>query len=68
MPIPLLLCVEFLFTNRSLHQSFNLRLQEILDVLRDLKNVNNLDQNYVHLLELSCVENSLKLVREELNP
>ncbi|KAK9318964.1 hypothetical protein V1517DRAFT_82913 [Lipomyces orientalis] len=67
MPIPLLLCTEFLYDNRSSHEPFNLRLQELLDVFRQLKDVNNPNQSYLHLLELSCTSTSINLAKESSN-
>lgn len=64
MPIPLLLCAEFLYSNRSSHESFNLRLQELLDIFRQLKNVNNANQSYMQLLEISSTSSPLDLTNE----
>lgn len=62
MPFPLFLSAEFLYENVSSHESFHLRLQELADVLRELKNVNNLEQSYMDLLPRSCISKSAKLL------
>ncbi|KAK9364851.1 fungal-specific transcription factor domain-containing protein [Lipomyces kononenkoae] len=62
MPIPLFLSAEFLYYNRSGHESFNLRLQELVDIFRQLKNVNNHEQSYVDLLPRSCITASTDLL------
>nr|UBX54553.1 fungal Zn(2)-Cys(6) binuclear cluster domain [Aspergillus sp.] len=64
MPIPLLLCAEFLYINRNSDPSFNSLLQELLQTFRHLKNANDPSQSYIHLLELSCTTASIGLVRE----
>lgn len=64
MPIPLLLCVEFLYANRGSDAAFNSLLQQLLQIFRKLKNVNNPEQTYIDLLELSCTNTSIELVRE----
>ena len=51
-PIPLFLCAEFLLTHRNLDVSIDIQLEEILEALRDLKNVNNLANDYLNLFEL----------------
>lgn len=63
MPIPLLLCVEFLYANRDSDAAFKSLLQQLLQIFRKLKNVNNPDQSYIDLLELSCTNTSMELVR-----
>jgi len=50
MPIPLILCAEFLYNKRSYHESFSMLLQELLEVFGQLKNVNNPEQSYIQLL------------------
>ncbi|KAK9319018.1 fungal-specific transcription factor domain-containing protein [Lipomyces orientalis] len=62
MPIPLFLSAEFLYDNRSGHEPFYLRLQEMVDVFRELKNVNNHEQSYIDLLPQSCISTSTKLL------
>lgn len=64
MPIPLLLCVEFLYSNRGSDAAFNSLLQELLQIFRQLKNPNDPTQSYIHLLELSCTNASIDLVKE----
>lgn len=64
MPIPLLLCAEFLYSNRGTDAAFNSLLQELLQTFRQLKNVNDPSQSYIHLLELSCTTASIGLARE----
>lgn len=46
-PLPLALCVDFFNTHRYLDESVDLQVEEILEVLRDLTNVNNLAQDYL---------------------
>jgi hypothetical protein len=50
-PIPLFICAEFLLTHRDLDVSIDIQLEEILEALRDLKNVNNLANDYLNLFE-----------------
>ncbi|EAU36567.1 predicted protein [Aspergillus terreus NIH2624] len=64
MPIPLLLSAEFLYSNRGTDAAFNSLLQELLQTFRQLKNVNDPSQSYIHLLELSCTTASIGLARE----
>lgn len=64
MPIPLLICAEFLYSNRLSPGPFSARLEELIAILRRLKNVNDPSQNYVDLLQLSCVAASRQLGRE----
>lgn len=67
MPIPLLLCAEFLYSNRGSDAAFNSLLQELLQIFRQLKNANDPSRSYIHLLELSCTTASMSLVREHSN-
>ncbi|BCR91309.1 uncharacterized protein ACHE_70152A [Aspergillus chevalieri] len=53
--IPLFLCAEYFLTNREGDVALDSDFQDILDVLRDLKNVNNLAQMYLALFDLDCV-------------
>ena len=53
MPVILGFCTGHIYEHRLYHESFNSHLQELLDVLRKLKNVSNPSQSYVDLLELS---------------
>lgn len=61
MPIPLFLCAEFLYENIHLGESFQLRVQELFHILRDLKNINNHQQSYLDLLPQSCVSKTSEL-------
>ncbi|KID83467.1 citrinin biosynthesis transcriptional activator CtnR [Metarhizium guizhouense ARSEF 977] len=54
MPIPIFLCVEFLFANRQLPRAATL-LRQLLDALSQLKSVINPKQNYVMLLDLTHI-------------
>ncbi|KAJ5568672.1 hypothetical protein N7450_011158 [Penicillium hetheringtonii] len=64
MPIPLLLCAEFLYGNRGSDAAFTSLLQELLQIFRELKNANDPSQSYIDLLELSCTNASMELVRQ----
>ncbi|KAJ6116996.1 hypothetical protein N7512_006721 [Penicillium capsulatum] len=64
MPIPLLLCAEFLYSNRGSDEAFHLLLQELLQIFRQLKNANDPSQSYMDLLGLSCTNTSIELVKE----
>ncbi|KAJ5651936.1 hypothetical protein N7507_009362 [Penicillium longicatenatum] len=63
MPIPLLLCAEFLYANRESDAAFDSLLQELLQIFRQLKNANDPTQSYIHLLGLSCTAASIDLVK-----
>jgi hypothetical protein len=67
MPIPLLLCAEFLYSNRASDEGYDSQLQELLHIFRQLKNTNYPSQSYIHLLELSCTSTSMDLARENWN-
>lgn len=67
MPIPLLLCAEYLYTNRPNHESFAARLQELLDIFRQLKNVNDPTKTYIHLLKMSSTAMSAYVTEESLH-
>lgn len=66
MPIPLLLCAEYLYSNRPNHESFTARLQELLDIFRQLKNVIDPTKSYMHLLKMSSTPMSAYLTEENL--
>lgn len=61
MPIPLFVSVEFLYTNRSANESLKSKLNELLEVFGQLKNVNDLSQSYIHLLGLTCTSASAQI-------
>jgi hypothetical protein len=61
MPIPLFLCAEFLYNNIHSDEAFQLRLQELFHILRELKNVNNHEQSYLDLLPRSCISKTNEL-------
>ncbi|KAK9234752.1 fungal-specific transcription factor domain-containing protein [Lipomyces kononenkoae] len=63
MPILLFLSAEFLYDNLSRDESFHLRLRELVDIFRELKNVNNHEQNYMDLLPRSCISASTELLK-----
>lgn len=65
-PIPLLVCVEFVFNNRDSDDSYDSRLKELLDIFRQLRNINDPKTNYTHLLPLSCIAGSDALAEEIL--
>ncbi|KAI4157692.1 MAG: hypothetical protein LQ342_008097 [Letrouitia transgressa] len=54
-PISLILCAEFFMTYKGLEENFSLELSDISDALRELKNVNNLAKDYLHLIEKTCL-------------
>lgn len=60
MPIPLFLCAEYLYNNMH-NEPFQLRLQELSHILRELKNVNNPEQSYLGLLPRSCITKTAEL-------
>ena len=55
-PIPLFLGAEFFMTHRNWNEEFDPQLFEISEALRDLRSVNHLAQEYLHLVELHGVE------------
>lgn len=63
MPIPLFFCAEFLYKNMHYGEPFQLRLYELFQIFRELKNVNNHDQTYLDLLPQSCVSKTNELIR-----
>ena len=58
-PIPLSLCAEFFTTHRDLDEPYGLQLQEISEALRDLRSVNHLAEDYLHLLESDGSDHAL---------
>lgn len=60
MPIPLFLCAEFLYDDMH-NEAFQMNVQKLFHVLRELKNVNNLDQSYLDLLPRSCISKTADL-------
>jgi hypothetical protein len=60
--MPLFFIAEFLYDNLSSHESFHLRLQELVDIFRELKNGNNHEQSYLDLLPESCISKSTELL------
>lgn len=64
MPIPLILCAEFLYNSRTCHESHSLRLQELLEIFRQIKNVNDQGQSYIQILKMSCSLASEWLAKE----
>lgn len=61
MPIPLFLSAEFLYNNRFSNELFLLRLRELVDIFRELRNVNNHEQSYMDLLPKSCISTSTEM-------
>lgn len=55
-PIPLFLGAEFFMTHGNWHGGFDPQLHEISEALRDLRSVNHLAQDYLHLMELHGAE------------
>ena len=53
-PVPLILCAEYFLACSGLENGFRLELSEVSEALRDLKSVNNLAQDYLHLVEKTC--------------
>lgn len=60
MPIPLFLCAEFLSLHRSNPATTPL-LQNLLDILGQLKDTDNPQQSYIGLPDLDQVTASLNL-------
>ncbi|KAJ5218167.1 fungal-specific transcription factor domain-containing protein [Penicillium cinerascens] len=60
MPIPLFLCAEFLYDDMH-NEAFQMNVQELFHILRELKNVNNPDQTYLDLLPRSCISKTADL-------
>lgn len=58
MPIAIFLCAEFLYDDLQ-NEACEMHIQELLHVLRELKNVNNPDQNYLDLLPRSCISKTV---------
>ena len=61
MPIPLIMSAEFLYNNRSSHESFRSSLSEMFLIFGQLRNVNNEEQSYLDLLPRSCIAKTLEL-------
>ena len=55
-PIPLFLGAEYFMTHGNWDERFDPQLHEITEALRDLKSVNHLAQEYLHLMELHGAE------------
>ena len=62
MPIPLFVTAEFLYDNLAGDGLCQGLLGELVDIFRDLKNINNLEQCYLDLLPRSCVSKSISLL------
>ncbi|KAJ5310737.1 uncharacterized protein N7443_003198 [Penicillium atrosanguineum] len=60
MPIPIFLCAEFLYDDMQ-NEAFQMHMQGLFHVLRELKNVNNPDQSYLDLLPRSCISKTADL-------
>ncbi|KAH9897519.1 fungal-specific transcription factor domain-containing protein [Xylariomycetidae sp. FL2044] len=63
MPIPLFVCAEFLYRNKSENETFIYQLGELMGTFRVLKNVNNHEQSYMDLLPQSCVSATIEMLR-----
>ncbi|KAH8690305.1 fungal-specific transcription factor domain-containing protein [Talaromyces proteolyticus] len=61
MPIPLFFCAEFLYHNMHRGEPFQLRLQELFHIFRELKNVNSHEKSYLDLLPQSCISKTNEL-------
>lgn len=62
MPIPLFVVAEFLYENLTDVGPNQQLIGELLNVFRDLKNINNLEQCYLDLLPRSCVSRTTALL------
>ncbi|KAJ5117295.1 fungal-specific transcription factor domain-containing protein [Penicillium atrosanguineum] len=60
MPIPIFLCAEFLYDDMQ-NEAFQMHMQGLFHVLRELKNVNNPDQSYLDPLPRSCISKTADL-------
>lgn len=60
-----MLAAEYLHSNSKSNEMFDTRLHELLAIFQQLKNINNHKQNYVKLLELSCIFLSSEIARED---
>ncbi|KAJ6134559.1 fungal-specific transcription factor domain-containing protein [Penicillium sp. IBT 18751x] len=65
MPIPIFLCAEYLYDGMH-NEAFQMHIQELFHVLRELKNVNNPDQNYLDLLPQSCASKTVDIYRHSI--
>ncbi|PYH99024.1 hypothetical protein BO71DRAFT_446885 [Aspergillus ellipticus CBS 707.79] len=62
MPIPLLVCAEFLYDNNSKDEAFRLHIEELIYTFGQLKNVNNHEQSYLDLIPRSCISKTTELL------
>ncbi|CAH0033972.1 unnamed protein product [Clonostachys rhizophaga] len=58
MPLVLFFCAEFLYNNRTNHDSFRERIQGLMAALSKLHNVNDPEQTYLDLLPRSCISST----------
>ncbi|CAG9955516.1 unnamed protein product [Clonostachys rosea f. rosea IK726] len=58
MPLVLFFCAEFLYNNRTNHESFRERIQGLMVALSELQNVNDPEQTYLDLLPRSCISST----------
>lgn len=58
MPLVLFFCAEFLYNNRTSHESFRERIQGLMVALSELQNVNDPEQTYLDLLPRSCISST----------
>ncbi|KAJ5675116.1 fungal-specific transcription factor domain-containing protein [Penicillium maclennaniae] len=65
MPIPIFLCAEYLYDEMH-NEAFQMHIQELFHVLRELKNVNNPNQNYLDLLPQSCASKTVDIYRHSI--
>ena len=64
MSMPLFAAVEFLYEYRDLKDgAFLQQLRDQVDVLGNLKNVNEYERTYLDLLPRSCISASLDVLR-----
>jgi hypothetical protein len=61
MPIPLFSCAEFLYDNMHTSESFQLRIQDLFHIFRQLKNVNSHEKSYLDLLPKSCISKTTEM-------
>ncbi|PWY79120.1 hypothetical protein BO70DRAFT_362897 [Aspergillus heteromorphus CBS 117.55] len=62
MPIPLLVCAEFLYDHCSSDEAFRLHIAELMHTFGQLKNVNNHEQSYLDLIPRSCLSKTANLL------
>ncbi|VUC32474.1 unnamed protein product [Clonostachys rosea] len=55
MPLLLFFCADFLYNNKTSHESFRECIRELMAALSELQNVNEPEKTYLDLLPRSCI-------------